>query len=594
MLKFSTLALDYDGTIARNDTLDPGVREAIAELRAQGIVVVLVTGRILGDLERVAGDLHFVDAVVAENGGVIAFPDSGYTRVVGPPIPANFMNEMRREGIPFAAGQSILDASADTACRILTILRRLELPLVLAFNRSRVMVLPQAISKATGLRQALAVLRLSPHNAVAIGDAENDHELLQVCEVGIAVAWGSEVLKQSADYVLPGDGPPAVAGYIRELAAGRSIPAPAKTRRRLLLGHTGDGQPLTLAVRGRSVLVAGDPKTGKSWVTGLLCEQLILYGYCLCILDPEGDYTSLEALPGVIVFGGADPLPRPRDLLRALRHADVSIVIDLSHAPHSQKLEYLHSVLPALATLRRHTGLPHRIVVDEAQYFLDHPDAPDLLDLESSGYTLVTYRASKLRPELLAATQAVIVTRESDPHEVRALYAMCGSCEGAMSETEWEQMFEGLVLGEAVMLPVTEEAQGEVRRIRLAPRLTPHVRHLAKYVDLPVPESRAFVFWRDASMSGQRARTLREFVAIVEQSPAHVLDGHLRRNDFSRWIADVFGDYPLAKTLRQVECDYGTGTTADVASHIVQAVRARYELVGPSYSSQPAAVTSTK
>lgn len=87
--------------------------------------------------------------------------------------------------------------------------------------------------------------------------------------------------------------------------------------------------------------MAGNPKTGKSWVTGLLCEQLILYGYSLCILDPEGDYTSLEALPGVVVFGGADPLPRPRDLLRALRHVDVSIVIDLSHTPHSEKFEYL-------------------------------------------------------------------------------------------------------------------------------------------------------------------------------------------------------------------------------------------------------------
>jgi hydroxymethylpyrimidine pyrophosphatase-like HAD family hydrolase len=583
-LKFSTLALDFDGTIARNDILDPGVREAIAALRAQGIVVVLVTGRILEDLRRVAGDLHFVDAVVAENGAVIEFPDSGYTRVIGPPPPASLISEMRREGIPFAAGQSILDAYADTAWRILTILQRLELPLVLAFNRSRVMVLPQAISKATGLREALAVLRLSPHNTVAIGDAENDHELLRACEVGVAVAWGSEVLKQSADYVLPGDGPHAVAGYIRELAAAGNIPAPVKTRRRLLLGHTDDGRPLTLAVRGRNVLVAGDPKTGKSWVTGLLCEQLILYGYCLCILDPEGDYTSLEALPGVVVFGGADPLPRPRDLLRALRHADVSIVIDLSHTPHREKLEYLHSVLPALATLRRHTGLPHRIVVDEAHYFLDDPNAPDLLDHESSGYTLVTYRASKLRPDLLAASQAVIVTRESDPREVRALYSLCSSCEGAMSITEWAQLFEGLVLGEAVALPITEEAQGEVRRIRLAPRLTPHVRHLAKYVDLPVPEGHAFVFWRDGSMNGQRAQTLREFAGIVEQSPVSALDGHLHRNDFSRWIADVFGDYPLAKTLRQIERDYAAGNVPDVTASLVQAVRARYEILDPGES----------
>lgn len=586
-MKFSTLALDFDGTIARNDTLDPGAREAIAELRAQGIVVVLVTGRILEDLRRVAGDLYFVDAVVAENGAVIEFPDSGYSRVIGQPPQASLMNELQREGIPFAAGQSILDAHADSAPRILAILRRLELPLVLLFNRSRVMVLSQAISKATGLLKALEGLRLSPHNTVAIGDAENDHELLQACEVGVAVQWGSEVLKQSADYVLPGDGPHAVAGYIRTLAAGRTIPAPVKTRRRLLLGHTDDGRPLTLAVRGRNVLVAGDPKTGKSWVTGLLCEQLILYGYCLCIIDPEGDYTSLEALPGVTVFGGADPLPRPRDLLRALRHPDGSVVIDLSHTPYEEKLKYMHSVLPALATLRRHTGLPHRIVVDEAHYFLDDPHAPNLLDLDSGGYTLVTYRASKLRHDLLAASQAVIVTRESDPHEVRALHERCTSCQGKMTEVEWRQLFEGLVLGEAVALPVTEEAQGEVRRIRLAPRLTPHVRHLAKYIDLPVPEGRWFIFWSGGSLTGQRARTLSEFVAIVEQSPAAALDGHLRRGDFSRWIAEVFGDYPLAKTLRQLERDYRAGAIPDIAMRLAQAVRSRYEILDPGTNSTP-------
>ena len=83
------------------------------------------------------------------------------------------------------------------------------------------MVLPQAISKATGIHQALTIMRLSPHNAVAIGDAENDHELLKACEVGLAVGWGSEALKASADYVVPGNGPSAVAGYIRQLATGR-------------------------------------------------------------------------------------------------------------------------------------------------------------------------------------------------------------------------------------------------------------------------------------------------------------------------------------------------------------------------------------
>ena len=43
-MKLSVLALDYDGTVARHDALDPGVRAAIAAARTAGIVVLLVTG----------------------------------------------------------------------------------------------------------------------------------------------------------------------------------------------------------------------------------------------------------------------------------------------------------------------------------------------------------------------------------------------------------------------------------------------------------------------------------------------------------------------------------------------------------------------
>lgn len=206
-MKFSVLALDYDGTIARDGVLDPDVRRAIGELRAQGIVVLIVTGRILDELRHVAGDLHFVDAIVAENGAVIEVPGSEYSRLLAEPAPPRFLDELRREGVAFKAGQAIVEADAGEAPRVLAILRRLELPLVLLFNRGRLMVLPQNISKESGVREALTILRLSPHNTVAIGDAENDHELLQACEMGVAVEWGSEALKASANYVLPGHGP---------------------------------------------------------------------------------------------------------------------------------------------------------------------------------------------------------------------------------------------------------------------------------------------------------------------------------------------------------------------------------------------------
>ena len=578
-MKFTVLALDYDGTIAGDGGVDPQVRTAVAAIRSRGVVVILVTGRILEDLRRVAGDLHFVDAVVAENGAVVLFPSSGYVEVLASPPPPSLIEALRHDGVSLGVGESVVEADAREAPRILGVIRLLELPLVILFNRGRLMVLPQAVSKATGLRHALTVLRLSPHNAVAIGDGENDHELLRACEVGIAVGWGSAALREAADYVVPGDGPAALAPYIDGLADRARVPSPLKTRRRLRLGHTADGRVFELAARGRNVLIAGDPRSGKSWVAGLLSEQLILQGYCLCILDPEGDYTSLEVLPGVSVFGGIDPLPRPRDLLRALRHPDGSVVVDLSHTPQAEKVEYVRNLLPGLATLRRRTGLPHRIVLDEAHYVLDDPDVGSLVDLELKGYTLVTYRASHLRPDVLAATEAIIATRESDPREVRALRALCRGCATAEPE-EWDRLFGDLVIGEAIVLPVTDEAQGQARRIQLSPRITPHDRHVAKYVDIPVTPGRAFIFTSNGEGAGPVARTLRELVAGVEQLPLSSIEGHLKRRDFSRWLSEVFGDYPLAATVAQIEDDHRAGRAGEVAARLSQAVRSRYEFLG--------------
>ena len=429
-MKLSVIALDYDGTIARGDLLDPSVREAIAAARTRGIVVLLATGRILDELRRVAGDLHFVDGVIAENGAVIHFPDSGRTSALAPPVPDGFVAELHRRGVPFTAGQCLVDADANEAPRLLEIIRTLELPLVLIFNRGRVMAAPQGVSKATGLQVALETLRLSPRNAIAIGDAENDHELLRLAEVAVAVAWGSKALQATADVVLNGSGPAAVGDYLRTLSATGNLPIPLHGRRRLLLGYLEDGCEFSLAVRGRNVLVTGDAKSGQSWVAGLLCEQLILHGYCVCAIDPEGDYSALEGLPGVTVVGREDGPPTPRELMRALRYPDRSLVIDLSGLPHDEKLQYVRAVLPALNILRRRTGLPHRILLDEAHYYLHDTDAAHLLDFERNGYTVVTYCASRLPQALLAATEVMIITCESNPAELEALRARCAACAG--------------------------------------------------------------------------------------------------------------------------------------------------------------------
>jgi hypothetical protein len=355
------------------------------------------------------------------------------------------------------------------------------------------------------------------------------------------------------------------------------LPPNRADKRRVLLGQTAAG-PLETAIHGRNILIAGDPRSGKSWITGLFCEQLILQGYCVCVIDPEGDYAILESLPGVVVFGGEEPPPRLSDVARALRYPEVSIVIDLSAITHEDKVAYVNELLPMLAALRRGIGLPHWIVVDEAHYFLHQPEVEQRVDFELAAYVLVTYRPSQLHPELSRAVETILITPLTDLAEVRALAALCGTAEGA--EPAWGELLGGLAIDEAAVLPRLAENGRLPQRFTIAERLTSHVRHRAKYLEVPLPEERAFVFTHHGQSFGPPARTLQELVTIQQQLPAAALEGHAQRGDFSRWVADVFGDQPLAAAIRRIEKEFRRGSVANLSESLIKPIRECYELTG--------------
>jgi len=568
-VKPRVLALDFDGTIAVNDTIDVDVAAAIQEARGAGLLAVLVTSRILSDLEAVFCSPSPFDAIVAENGAVLQLPDLPSPITLSREPDLRFLTELRSRGIRHQCGQCVIEAGADAAPQVVEIIRSLGLPLAITFNLGRLMVLPHGVSKASGLQEALWRLRASVHNAVAIGNAENDHQLLDACEIGAAVAWGSEALRCSADEVVPGDGPGAVARYIRDLLSLARIPPERMGRRRMRLGTLSTGEPLDLAIRGRNLLVGGDPKSGKSWMAGSLCEQLILKRYSLCILDPEGDYACLEALPGVIVHPVDGKDTSFLALERVLKHPDLSLVVDMSTTPQEEKPLLVRQFLETLNRVRQVTGLPHRVVVDEAHYFLNRLDDPKLFDRELGGYLLVTYRISDLSPDILSATEAVIVTRVDDRRQALALLALAP---GVGTPSAWLALLADLAIDEAVMLPGPLESGGSLKRFRVAPRLTAHVRHRQKYADVPLCLEQEFVFTRDGRPTGERARTVRDLLSALPALPDDVVQGHLTRGDFRRWIEDVFGDGELGGAILRLE----RGDAASVRDALRRAIADRY------------------
>ena len=188
-MRYHVLACDYDGTIAHHGRVDDETIAALRRLRDTGRRLILVTGRELQDLLSVCPHVELFDRVVAENGAVVYCPATREEKLLGQPPPEPFVRALRERGVsPVAVGRVIVATWKPHETTVLEVIRDLGLELHVTFNKDAVMVLPAGLNKATGLAEALRELGLSAHNVVGVGDAENDHAFLRLCECRIAVA----------------------------------------------------------------------------------------------------------------------------------------------------------------------------------------------------------------------------------------------------------------------------------------------------------------------------------------------------------------------------------------------------------------------
>ena len=179
-MKFHALAVDYDGCLANDGCVDAATVDALVRLRQTGRRLVLVTGRLLKPLLDAFPEVGLCDLVVAENGALLYNPDTREERELAEAPPREFVESLAERGVHISeVGRIIIATHVPYETATLETIRDMSLELQIIFNKGAVMVLPTGVNKASGLRAALKELGLSPHNAVGIGDAENDEAFLE-------------------------------------------------------------------------------------------------------------------------------------------------------------------------------------------------------------------------------------------------------------------------------------------------------------------------------------------------------------------------------------------------------------------------------
>jgi hydroxymethylpyrimidine pyrophosphatase-like HAD family hydrolase len=225
-MRYAALATDYDGTIAADGCVEERAVAALRQLRKAGWRLILATGRELEDLRGLMPDLALFDRVVAENGAVLHTPATGQTRLLaGPPLPS-FAARLAAKGVhPLHQGQVIVETWQEHEAEVRGTIQELGLDLAAITNKGALMIVPVGVNKASGTAEALREVGVPPARCVAVGDAENDLELLALCGLSVAVANALPAVKQAASLVMDSERGEGVAELVRYLLAPVSAAA---------------------------------------------------------------------------------------------------------------------------------------------------------------------------------------------------------------------------------------------------------------------------------------------------------------------------------------------------------------------------------
>ena len=245
-MKYRLLALDLDGTLLNSQKeITPEVRKALAWAKERGVYVVLSTGRIVGEAAEFARELPCEDLMVTAGGTAIATASderilqswdmpceigakaveavqSRPVRVmiyVGSKIYINeysnrdFVANYRVEG--FHANKIVVEDIAGEIRKnhlnvtkvyaigeqALAEIRPLPGITITSSGSDNFEILPAGADKGRALTRLGELLGVTPAEMVAIGDSDNDAEMLRAVGMPVAMGNADAALKNLAKYI---------------------------------------------------------------------------------------------------------------------------------------------------------------------------------------------------------------------------------------------------------------------------------------------------------------------------------------------------------------------------------------------------------
>jgi hydroxymethylpyrimidine pyrophosphatase-like HAD family hydrolase len=564
------LACDFDGTLTETGVVDEAVTEALTRFTESGRKVVLVTGRCLDEVLTLLPRIELFERIVAENGAVCYNPSRKATHTLGERPPDELGERLEQSGVsPLHIGKVIVATLKPHETEVLRVIRELGLGHQVIFNNRAVMVLPPGVDKGSGLRHVLEELSLSRHNAVAVGDAENDHALLQCCEVAVAVQNALPKLKQRADIVTVGRAGHGIVELIDGILANHTAPSrPSLVRKSVVLGSYFSGGNFEIDANSAGILIVGPSGSGKSRATTALLERITEREYQVCLIDPEGDYDGMDSITTV----GSPSTPASiAEAVQLLRNPNVQVGVNLLGITLTDRPPFFADLLGRLQDLRARMGRPHWIVIDEAHHVAPASWAAASVSIPAhlASFVAVTVHPEKVSSAILRMVRLIIAVGPKPRLAFEEFAKAIG-----ISPPGGE--ISGTATGEDDVV-VWSPGAGDPTPVHLKHASFVRRRHSRKYAQGELRPEDSFYFRGPHEKLNLRAHNLQVFLSLAEGVDSATWLYHLRRGDYSRWVRDKIKDPHLAETIGEVES--GANHSPSSTFHeIKNAIEERYTL----------------